>query len=475
VADTFSSPAPLNPSDVLTALGLAAILPQVSHNRPAPGNPSLFSGMQDGRASMAPQVTESADPVINPPPIGLPPPPTVPPGANPATQGMAPSPAVTMAMPPMDQPQVPPGILAALGMYEPDPPPPNPNTAAIPMTSTPSAAPGPSGLAPAVEPLGPTFPGGSFLQNLGIDLPRSASPAPGGSRPGPSSSSPTGPGPASPPGGGAPSLAPQTQPEPSGGRGSTGPSGDSGRGASRLLDTLAVIGTVLSQPPPPGGNLVSQIGRAMGMGFMYNKMLDSAEVEQTNTAKKQELENRRTAVQEKQVGITGRRVDQQGRLVDIEERKAPAEIELLRARATAAGLETRFKEIELQFKNDPARRELEMRKLAAEVDNIGARTDLTRNQVETPQSQAQAREAKALKDAGALDPMSPTGINWRVAGPVLAGMGYRPLGAADVQAAKAKYQELIKSGITPIEAEHQLNMYLRSKRYVPVSLAPTAR
>jgi hypothetical protein len=320
------------------------------------------------------------------------------------------------------------------------------------------------------------FPGGSLLQNLGISLPQlpgtgrppaSAGVGPGGSVPrSPSTpvAGPTSPSPAGPSG-------------PSNDMGSSARAPEAARGTSRLMDTLAVIGTVLSQPPPPGGNIVSQIGRAMGMGFVYNKMLDSAEQEQGNTVKKQELEARKTGVQEAQLGINKDRVGLEGRRVAVDEAMAGPQIELLRERVRGTAAETRMREIELRYKNDPARRDLELRKLQADVAGTEARTDLTRNQIITAADKDAAALAKALKDAGAIDSMNPNGINWQAAAPVYNTFRYKPLNANEVAQAKAQFQKLTQGGMSPGEAERQINLWLTSpeRRRVPLSLATPTR
>lgn len=469
-SQVFASGGPPDIGAVMQAIGLSGPPQSLGLNIPKPSTQTVIHGSP---MAQAPATSPVEGPPIIPGPPGVPqpPPPARPPGAQPLSA--SPTPATVEGSPTIP-PSIPPGILAALGMYPPEDmrestPAPAPGTVAGQMVAPPM--PGNSGVAPTVEPPEPVFPGDSMLQNPAIPLPSSGRPpsgvgAGGGSAPRIPST---------------PGAGPTTTPAdlgPSSSQSSTaGRAADAGRGASRLMDTLAVIGAVLSQPPPPGGNIVSQIGKAMGLGFAYNKMLDSAEVEQGNVVRKQELEARNTAVREKQVGIQDKRVDQQGRLVDIEERKAPVEIELLRERVRGTAAESRMREIELRYKNDPARRELELQKLATEVDRNKATTEYTRSQVDTPAHKNAAAIAKALKDSGAIDPMNPAGINWQAAAPVYSTFGHKALNANEVAQAKAQFQKLVQGGMSAIEAERQINLWLTSpeRKRVPISLATPTR
>ena len=457
----------MDPLEMLRRLGIEYTPPAFPDGPivtvPMPQRPVAVEA--DPRAMVLPEGPQTLPPGPAPS-IVLPPPPAFPPGVSPLAPGMSPSqPTVTMPMPPPGVPTMPAG-LAPNGPLESSSPFDTLQQILEPSTWPLPAEPSRQGG------YGPAATSGPVVGGQG------QTGRPSGSPP---ASSPAGPG-------AAPSSPPQvaTAPEPAGTQGaSSGTSALSDPNSrARTYQLLSIMGAILAQPIPPGGNPMGQIGKALGMGTLYQDAMARADQERADKRIEQAQVDRRLGVQERSVGIDARRADTGQFNAETDRAGTIARIRNLDAQLPGILAGAKLTEAQAELARihaiaAPAQQALALQEFQRKLELTGAQVDKMRSEVDTPAARRSAKLTELLQKGGALgDPslgtsfdvdkaITITGIN----GPAL---GLQPMSKEQSARGQAAYEKLIKEGKSPAEADQILYTYSVQSGVQPRRWSPSA-
>lgn len=410
-----------------------------------------------------------------------------------APQAMQPPVGSSVPMPGM-APSAPPAFPPGAQPMAPAPAPAAPPTApqSVPMPQSGFA---PNGPLESSDPYGQlqqlyepsTWPLPSDPSRQGGYGPATTSPGPDSGRgaPGRPSGAPASP-PAGP--GAAPSSQPQvaTAPEPAGTQGaSSGTSALSDPNSrARTYQLLSIMGAILAQPIPPGGNPMGQIGKALGMGALYQDAMARADQDRADKRIEQAQVDRRLGVQEKSAGIEGRRADTQQFNAETDRAGTIARIRNLDAQLPSILAGAKLTEAQAELARihaiaAPAQQALALQEFQRKLELTGAQVDKMRSEVDTPAARRSAKLTELLQKGGALgDPslgtsfdvdkaITITGIN----GPAL---GLQPMSKEQSARGQAAYEKLIKEGKSPAEADQILYTYSVQSGVQPRRWSPSA-
>ena len=302
----------------------------------------------------------------------------------------------------------------------------------------------------------------------------SASPpqTPAGTTAGPA----TGPG-VSPPS--APGAAPQTGGQrqgansPQGGRESSVV--ESPMGTARFKDVLGVIGAILAQPIPAGGNEMSQIGKALAAGFLYNQGVEQNNQQQAQEKAKTDIAARRVAVDEAGLPLAAQDVATRARqqqttaaLAQANIQRIMSDISLVPDQAERLRLENELARAKLLA--DPDQRAAALDHVKAQTEDLRTRAGLAERVVGTREQQAAEKEQKDLDAviAKSIDP-STNNTDWRLVDTHLATRpGWKTPDANDNAKAQAAFARARAAGISPSDAIQAINAQLLAQRTRPV-------
>ena len=251
---------------------------------------------------------------------------------------------------------------------------------------------------------------------------------------------------------------------------------DSNSGIARFKDVLGVIGAILAQPIPAGGNQMSQIGKALAAGFIYNQGVEQNTQQQAQDKAKLDIAARRVAVDEAGLPLDQRRV-----AVSEAQQRNQAQMTAAQIANIAANMAT----IEPGIKLTLAQAEFaRVRALAegpekdARIAQLAAHTELLKSQTLTGPEIAAARTATVEeRKAADLEKALGTAVTM-TGGPdhlkidgILSARGYAAPTPSDMTLAREALARATAMGVPKDEAIAMINHNLRSQKKRPAFLS----
>lgn len=248
------------------------------------------------------------------------------------------------------------------------------------------------------------------------------------------------------------------------------------QGRTNLSQLLTIMGAVLMQPIPPGGNAMSQIGKALTTGVLYQDSVLRSGQEQDNKRMELEQAGRRVAVQEKALGIDARRADtaQYGAETDragtiARIRNLDASLPGILAGADLARAQADLARIHAM--GEPEKQRLALEEFERRNRLTDVQIDTARANLGTPGQRGAAKMTELLQKAGAFgDGMGgPPNLDagYQIFAINGAANGYQPMNAQQAAAGQAAYDKLIKEGRTPAQANEVLFSFAMQRNLQP--------
>ena len=280
-------------------------------------------------------------------------------------------------------------------------------------------------------------------------------------------------GPASPAAPAAPAAAPSMVTSPEAAQSASSSDTRDPAKRERLWQMLSIMGSVLAQQPAAGQNQMSQIGKALATGMLYQDSMNRADQERVDKRVEQEQASRGLGIREKQLGIEDRRAGTQQYAAETDRTGTLARVQTLMAGLPGVVAEGKLRQLQAQHQDlintqSPQEFAMKREKLLADIEHTKATTDYTRSNVDSPEVKQNSALIKALKDGGAIDMDGDL-----VPGPartVLSTMkaGFREPTPAETTTLQTYYQDLVgKKGMSPAEANKVVKSIMYQRKVYP--------